>query len=50
VLIADITAGAAGVFALGTVILYLTRPPDTETPITAVPVRGGAAIVFGGHF
>ena len=50
VLIADITAGAAGVFALGTVILYLTRPPEAETPITAVPVRGGAAIVFGGHF
>jgi hypothetical protein len=51
VLIADLTAGAAGVFALGTIYLYLTRPPEVaETPITAVPVRGGAAIVFGGHF
>jgi hypothetical protein len=51
VLVADITAGAAGVFAVGTILLYLTRPPDVvETPVSAVPVRGGAAIVFGGHF
>jgi hypothetical protein len=50
VLIADIAAGAAGAFALGTVILYLTRPHLEHLPVAAVPMRDGGALVIGGHF
>jgi len=50
VLIADIAAGAAGAFALGAVVLYLTRPHLEHLPVAAVPTRDGGAVVFGGHF
>ena len=50
VLIADIAAGAAGAFALGAVVLYLTRPHLEHLPVAAVPMRNGGALVFGGHF
>jgi len=50
VLIADIAAGAAGAFALGAVVLYLTRPHVERLPVAAVPMRNGGALVFGGHF
>jgi hypothetical protein len=50
VLVADIAAGAAGAFALGAVILYLTRPELEHLPVAAVPTRDGAALVLGGHF
>jgi hypothetical protein len=51
VLIADVAAGAAGVFALGTAILYLTRPRLLEhAPVGLVPLNGGGALVLGGHF
>jgi hypothetical protein len=50
-LIADIAAGATGVFALGATILYLTRPHVLESaPVAAVPMRGGGQIVIGGRF
>lgn len=50
-LVTNIAAGTAGVFAIGTVILYLTKPDVARTEhLTAVPVRGGGAIVLGGHF
>lgn len=50
VLIADIAAGTAGAFALGAVVLYLTRPHLEHLPVAAVPMRDGGALVFGGHF
>ena len=50
-LITNITGVATGVFALGTVVLYLTRPRALEhLPVAAVPMRDGGAVVFGGHF
>ena len=49
-LIANIAAGAAGAFAIGAVVLYLTRPHVEHLPVAAVPMRDGGAIVFGGHF
>jgi len=51
-LVANIAAGAAGAFAIGTVILFLTRPNVGETEVRAnvVPTRGGGALVLGGHF
>ena len=55
-LVANIAGGVAGAFAIGTVLLYLTRPTNfesnarTTTTVTAVPKQGGAAIVLGGHF
>ncbi|HTL33454.1 MAG TPA: hypothetical protein VL326_10025 [Kofleriaceae bacterium] len=50
-LVTNIAAGAAGVFAIGTLVLYLTKPDAVATEhLSAVPVRGGGAIVLGGHF
>jgi hypothetical protein len=49
-LIADIAAGAAGAFALGAVVLYLTRPHLEHLPVAAVPTRDGGVLVLGGHF
>jgi hypothetical protein len=49
-LIADIAAGTAGAFALGAIVLYLTRPHLEHLPVAAVPMRDGGALVLGGHF
>ena len=49
-LIANIAAGTAGVFALGSVVLFLTRPHLEQLPIAAVPTRDGGVLFFGGHF
>jgi hypothetical protein len=51
-LVTEIAGGVAGAFALGTVILFLTRPSTDETEVraTITPTRGGGAIVLGGHF
>ncbi|HEY5948165.1 MAG TPA: tetratricopeptide repeat protein [Kofleriaceae bacterium] len=51
-LVTNIAAGTAGVFAIGTVILYLTRPTSSEPELraTITPTRGGGAVSFGGQF
>jgi hypothetical protein len=49
-LITNISAGVAGAFALGTAILYFTRPDTSESRVAVTPTSGGGAIVFGGHF
>jgi hypothetical protein len=51
-LVTNISAGVAGAFAIGTVILYVTRPTTRETQVRAAitPTRGGGAVVLGGHF
>jgi hypothetical protein len=50
-LVTDIAGGAAGVFMLGAIVLYMTKPDvTTQEHVSAVPVRGGGAIVLGGHF
>lgn len=50
-LVTNISAGVAGAFAIGTVILYVTRPRTSETIRAAItPTRGGGAVVLGGHF
>ena len=51
-LVTNIAAGTAGAFAIGTIILYLTRPNTSETALTTTvaPTRGGGAVVLGGHF
>lgn len=49
VLFFNIGMGAAGVFAVGATILYVTRP-DLETRVGIVPQQGGAAVVYGGAF
>lgn len=48
-LFCNIGLGVAGAFALGAAILYLTEP-RMETQVSAVPTRGGAAVVYGGTF
>ncbi|MEO8843865.1 MAG: hypothetical protein ABI591_11030 [Kofleriaceae bacterium] len=45
----NIGMGAAGVFAIGATVLYLTRP-HMETRVSVVPQRDGGAVVFGGAF
>jgi hypothetical protein len=45
----NIGLGAAGAFAIGATILYLTEP-RMETRISAVPTHGGASVVYGGTF
>jgi hypothetical protein len=53
VLFTNIGWGAAGVFAVGATILYLTepRPARGERRVSVAPVRGGGgAIVLGGRF
>jgi hypothetical protein len=50
-LVTNIAAGTAGAFAVGTIILFLTRPTtESELRATVTPLRGGGAISFGGHF
>ena len=55
-LVTNIAAGAAGAFAIGTAILFLTRPTtrptSTESELRAIvtPMRGGGAVVLGGQF
>ena len=51
-LVTNIAAGAAGAFAVGTIILYLTRPDldGGEVNATIKPTGDGAAVVFGGRF
>jgi hypothetical protein len=51
-LVTEIAGGVAGAFALGTIILFVTRPTSTESELraTVTPTRGGGAVVFGGHF
>jgi hypothetical protein len=51
-LVTNIAAGAAGAFALGTAILFLTRPTISESELraTITPTRGGGAVVLGGQF
>lgn len=51
-LITNIGLGVTGAFAIGTAILFLTRPKQQETePRAAItPIPGGGAVVFGGHF
>jgi hypothetical protein len=48
----NIAAGAAGAFALGTAILFFTRPTSREGKLRAsvTPTRGGGAVVLGGRF
>jgi tetratricopeptide (TPR) repeat protein len=48
-LFCNIGLGAAGAFAIGATILYLTEP-RMETRVSAVPTRGGATVVYGGTF
>jgi hypothetical protein len=50
--VTEVFAAAAGVFAIGTFVLYLTAPHTSERApsVTAVPVRGGGAIAIGGSF
>jgi hypothetical protein len=51
VLLFNIGMGAAGAFAVGAAILYLTEPKATvERRLTVVPARGGGTVVFGGRF
>jgi hypothetical protein len=52
VLLTNIGWGAAGVFAVGATILYLTEPrgPRTERRVMVAPTRGGGALVLGGRF
>lgn len=51
-LVTNIVAGAAGVFALGTAILFFTRPDTSESVsrVSVTPTHGGGAVVYGGHF
>jgi hypothetical protein len=51
-LVTNIAAGAAGAFAVGTIILFLTRPTSDESELraTITPTRGGGAVSLGGHF
>jgi hypothetical protein len=51
-LVTNISAGVTGAFAIGTLILFLTRPTprETETRAAITPIPGGGAVVLGGHF
>jgi hypothetical protein len=55
-LVANIGYGVAGALAITSVILFLTEPdaPAKESRdqkrVTAIPLTGGGAIIFGGHF
>lgn len=51
-LVTNIAAGTAGVFALGAIYLYATRPASSgrELRATITPARGGGAVGFGGSF
>jgi hypothetical protein len=50
-LLTNIGLGVTGAFALAAGAMYLLTPRDhVETRVTAVPVRGGGAVVLGGTF
>jgi hypothetical protein len=53
-LITNIGLGVTGAFAIGTAILYLTRPDArseaTEPRAAITPIPGGGAVVLGGQF
>jgi hypothetical protein len=53
-LLTNIGYGAAGAFAVVSVILFLTEPRASEerrvTTVTPVPIRGGGAVVLGVPF
>jgi len=51
-LVTNIAAGAAAAFAVGTIILYVTRPHARETEVRAAlaPTHSGGALVLGGQF
>ncbi len=55
-LVANISAGAAGAFALGAVILFFTRPRDPHeeasqsVSVSVAPTDRGGAFVLGGRF
>jgi hypothetical protein len=51
-LVTNIAAGTAGALAIGTALLYLTRPTPSEHELraTVAPTRGGGAVVLGGRF
>ncbi|MGE5184024.1 MAG: hypothetical protein ACM31C_18260 [Acidobacteriota bacterium] len=48
--ITDVGAALTGAFAIGTAILYFTRPQQEQVQVSAVPARGGGALVIGGSF
>lgn len=48
--ITDVGAGLTGALAIGTAILYFTRPQREEMRVSAVPSRGGGTFVIGGTF
>ncbi len=48
--ITDVAAGVTGVLAVGTAILYLTRPSEEQLRVGAAPARGGATVSIGGNF
>jgi len=50
-LLTNIGLGVTGAFALAAGAMYLWTPREhVETRVTAVPVRGGGAVVLGGTF
>ena len=51
-MVTNIAAGTAGAFAIGAIILYVTRPNPTETQVraTVAPTNGGATVGLGGQF
>lgn len=51
-LVTNIAAGTAGALAIGTALLFLTRPTTSESKLSATvaPTRGGGALVLGGQF
>jgi hypothetical protein len=48
-MIFNVGMGVAGAVAIGAAILYVTEP-HAEAHVTAVPQRGGGAVVIGGRF
>jgi hypothetical protein len=51
-LITNITAGVAGAFAIGTAILFFTRPTvgERSASVAVTPFQGGGTLVLGGRF
>lgn len=52
-LVTNITVGVAGAFAIGTAILYFTRPSNEAEPTpraSIAPMPGGGSLVVGGRF
>ena len=50
-LLTNVGLGVSGAFAVTAAVLWFTAPRDrVESRVSAVPVRGGGAVVFGGEF